>query len=427
MSATYNDYRAPLSASYELDVFGRVRHAYASAQATGEAAEADRQAVALSLSAEIARAYFALRALDSQVAVLRQGAGLRQDAVRLSQERVNAGVAGGRLTFRARASNSTTRRPISTKPCASAPKPKTTSPRSPDNPPAYFAYPCVCWKTPRRRRSRPACRCCCFPAARICARPSARLAAASEDIGVARADFLPTFNIQGNAGLEAAYGSELFDTDSRALSVMGTVHIPIFEGGRNLANLRAARARRDAALAAYRGTAITAYKEVETALSDLRQRAAQAEARRRAVVDAGQVLNLSQKRYLEGAVNYFDVVDAQRSRLGAELNGVQTLEARFRRHGGPRARHRRRLGASGREGRQPRPAIGAAVRPIRPFAGGHPIPLHGTNHFPRRRERYVLPRRRSTCSPARIRSHASYRRGHLGRTQRPREREGRFT
>ena len=58
-------------------------------------------------------------------------------------------------------------------------------------------------------------------------------------------------------------------------------------------------------------------------------RAAQAEARRRAVADAGQVLDLSQKRYLEGATNYFDVVDAQRSRLGAELNGVQTLEARF--------------------------------------------------------------------------------------------------
>ena len=44
LSATYNDYRAPLSASYELDVFGRVRHAYASARAAGEAAEADRQA-----------------------------------------------------------------------------------------------------------------------------------------------------------------------------------------------------------------------------------------------------------------------------------------------------------------------------------------------------------------------------------------------
>ena len=156
-----------------------------------------------------------------------------------------------------------------------------------------------------------------------------RLAAADEDIGVARSEFLPTFTVEGNAGLQAAYGSELFEAESRALSIMGTVHIPIFEGGRNLADLRAARARREAALANYRGAAIRALKEVETAMSDLRQQAAQAEARQRAVDDAGQVLGLSQRRYLEGAVNYFDVVDAQRSRLSAELNGVRTLEARF--------------------------------------------------------------------------------------------------
>ena len=156
-----------------------------------------------------------------------------------------------------------------------------------------------------------------------------QLAAADERIGVARAQFLPTFNIEGNAGLEGADAGRLFDAESRALSVLGRIHVPIFEGGRNVADLQAAKARREVALAAYRGTAITAYKEVETALSDLRRRAAQAEARGRAVGDAKQVLDLSQKRYLEGAVNYFEVVDAQRSLLGAELNRVQTLEARF--------------------------------------------------------------------------------------------------
>ena len=66
LSATYSDYRLPLSFSYEIDVFGRLRHAYASAKAVGEAASADRQAVALGLSAEIARQYFGLRALDSR-------------------------------------------------------------------------------------------------------------------------------------------------------------------------------------------------------------------------------------------------------------------------------------------------------------------------------------------------------------------------
>ena len=254
--------------------------------------------------------------------------GLRQDAVHLSQERLNAGVAGPLDLSRARVELDNTQadleealrqraatennlaelcgQPASTFRVAEHPLEDTPPPTIPPG----------------------------VPMALLSHRPDLReserhLAAADQDIGVARADFLPTFNIQGNAGLEAAYGSELFDADSRALSVMGTVHVPIFEGGRNAANLRAAKARRDLALAAYRGTAITAYKEVETALSDLRRQAAQADARRRAVADTGDVLGLSQRRYLEGAVNYFDVVDAQRSRLGAELNAVQTLEARF--------------------------------------------------------------------------------------------------
>ncbi len=328
LSATYNEYRAPLSVSYELDVFGRVRHAYASARAAGQAAEADRQAVALGLSAEVATGYFQLRALDSQIAVLRQGVDLRADAVRLSQERVTGGVAGPLDLSRARVELDNTRADLDealrqraatendlAALCGQSASEFHLPIRGLEDAPPPVIPPGVPMLLLSRR-----------PDLREAER---RLAAANEDIGVAHAQFLPTFNIQGNAGLQAAYGSELFEAGSRQLSIMGQVHIPIFEGGRNLADLRAARARRDAALASYRGTAITAYKEVETALSDLRQRAAQAEERRRAVADAGQVLGFSQKRYLEGATNYFDVVDAQRSQLGAQLNGVQTLEARF--------------------------------------------------------------------------------------------------
>ena len=328
LSATYNDYRAPLTVSYELDVFGRLRHAYAGAQAAGQAAEADRQAVALGLSAEVANGYFALRALDSEVGVLRRGLGLRRDAVRLSQERLNAGVAGPLDLSRARVELDNTQ--------ADLDEALRQRAETENNLAALCGQSASAFHLPERalEDTPPPTIPPGVPMLLLSRRPDLReaerrLAAADADIGVARADFLPTFNIQGNAGLEAAYGSELFEAGSRELSVMGAIHIPIFEGGRNLANLRAARARRDAALAEYRGAAITAYKEVETALSDLRQRAAQAESRRRALADSGQVLDLSQKRYLEGAINYFDVVDAQRSRLGAELNSVQTLAARF--------------------------------------------------------------------------------------------------
>ncbi len=328
LSATYNDFRAPLTVSYEIDVFGRIRHAYASARASAEAAEADRRAVSLGLSAEVATGYFALRTLDSEAAVLRRGLDLRRDAVRLSQERFSAGVAGASDLARAKVELDNTqadaeeiarqRAELENSLAALCGQPASTF-RVTVRPLEENPLPAVPPGVPMQLLSR---------------RPDLveaerQLTAADERIRVSRAQFLPTFNIEGNAGFESAESDQLFESRSRALSVLGRIHIPIFEGGRNVADLRASQARREGALASYRATAITAYKEVETALSDLSRRAAQAEARQHAAEDAGQVLGLSQKRYLEGATNYFDVVDAHRSLLGAVINRVQTLNARF--------------------------------------------------------------------------------------------------
>ena len=328
LTSTFNQFSAPLTVSYELDVFGRVRHAVASARLLGAASEADRRAVELGLSAEVANAYFILRALDSQVAVLRRGLALRQDAVRLSQERVNAGVAGPLDLARARVEQDNTE--------ANLAEVVRQRAETENNLAALCGQPASTFHLPAHllEDAPPPIVPPGVPMQLLARRPDLiagerQLAAANEEIGVARSNFLPTFNIRGSAGQQAAFASEFTDADSRALSVIGEVHIPIFEGGRNVAALQVAKARRDGALAAYRSTAITAYKEVETALSDLRQRAAQADARYRANADAAQVFQLSNERYLQGATNYFDVVDAQRTMLAAELNGVQTLQARF--------------------------------------------------------------------------------------------------
>ncbi len=328
LTSTFSQYSAPLTISYELDVFGRVRHAVAGARALGQASEADRRAVELGLGAEVATTYFTLRALDSQVAVLRRGLALRQDAVRLSQERVNAGVAGPLDLARARVEQDNTEANL-----AEAVRQRS---ETENNLAALCGEAASTFHLPANllEDASPPVVPPGVPMQLLARRPDLieadrRLAAANEDIGVARSNFLPTFSIQGSAGQQAAFADEFFDANSRALSVLGEVRIPIFEGGRNVAELRAARARRDGALAAYRGTAVTAYKEVETSLSDLRQRAVQAQARYRANADAAQVFRLSNERYLAGATNYFDVVDAQRTMLSAELNGVQTLQARY--------------------------------------------------------------------------------------------------
>jgi len=328
VSGYYNDYRAPLAISYELDVFGRIRHSYGSAHAIWQAAEADRRTVALSLSAEIAANYFGLRALDSEIEVLQRAVTLRRDSVQLNQERVTAGQANSIDLSRARVELENTQAELDDAVRLRA--------EAENNLAALCGLPASDFHFPARSLANlaPPAVPSGVPSGLMARRPDLaeaerRLAAANEQIGVARAQLLPTFSIGASAGFESGKESQLVESQSRALALMGTVSIPIFEGGRNTANLRAARARRDEALAAYRATAITAFKEVENALVDLRQRTAQLEAHDRAASDAKEVIELSQKRYIQGSVSYFEVVDAQRSLLKVELDRAQTLNARF--------------------------------------------------------------------------------------------------
>ena len=328
VSTTFNDFQAPLALSYELDIFGRIRHTYGQARASAQATEAERRAVELRLTAEVATEYFALRALDSQVAVLHRTLDLRLQAAHLQQKRLDAGAASKLDYTRAEVEldntdadmNDAIRQRAEMENALAALCGRAASAfRVLPNPLGNIPPPAV-----------PA----GVPASLLTQRPDMieaerQLAAASEGIGAARASLFPTVNLQGNYGYESAQFDQLFEDRSHVWSVIAGVSVPIFEGGKNAANLRAARAKRDEAFAAYQQTAVTAFKEAENALSDLKQRIAQSDSRERAVANSKVVLDLSEQRYNEGAVNYFEVIDAQRLFLGAELARVQTLNARY--------------------------------------------------------------------------------------------------
>jgi len=327
-SSTYNEFQAPLELSYEIDFFGRIRHNFGQARATAGATEAERQAVELSLSAEVATAYFNLRASDSKVEVLRHTVELRLQAAHLQQKRLDAGLANKLDYLRAEVELENTdadlndavrERAEGQNALAALCGQDATTFQIPPDPLGNLTPPAAPGT---------------LPSSLLAQRPDLieaekRLAAASEGIGMARANLFPTVNVQGNYGYDTAQFDQLFDGRSRDWSISASVSIPIFEGGRNAANLRAARARRDEALAAYRRTAVTAFKEAENAMIDLRQRISQNEARERAESHSKMVMEGSEKRYLEGAVSYFEVIDAQRVFLNAQLSRVQTLNARF--------------------------------------------------------------------------------------------------
>jgi multidrug efflux system outer membrane protein len=328
LSETTNDFQARLSLSYEIDVFGRIRHTYGEAAANARASAADRQAVRLSLTAQVAANYFALRALDSEVAILERTCRLRDDAVQIQQERVNAGKATDMDLSRAQLEQANTEADLSDAIERRAESENALALLCGQPASDFHVAP------EPLEQVRPPALPAAVPAQLLTQRPDLiearhRLIASNEGIGAARAELFPTFNISANYGYESAEFDQLLENQSHIWSITGGVSVPIFEGGRNAANLKAAKARRDAAAAAYNQTALTAFEEAENALSALRQRASEAAARDRAAESARRVFDASQKSYQQGAIDYFEVIDAQRGLLNAEVSQVQTLDARY--------------------------------------------------------------------------------------------------
>ncbi|HEY2343184.1 MAG TPA: TolC family protein [Chthoniobacteraceae bacterium] len=328
LSSTFNDFRTPLRLTYEVDVFGRIRSTYAQARATAQASDADRRAVELSVSAQVAEGYFNLRALDAQIMILRRTAVLREDARHLQEERLRLGAGNDSDVARAGVELANTQSDL------------TDALRQRAEAENNLAALCGAMASDFRVAPHPLDDQVPpkipvgVPGKLLAQRPDLqeagrKIEAAASGVRVARAELLPTFDIEGDGGYDTAKASELTDWQSRTWEILATVKVPIFEGGKNVANLSAAKAKRDEAVAAYQETVVTAFKEVENALADLEQRAAQTAARATAETESQRVLENSQERYTNGATTYFEVVDAQRDLLGAELRRVETLAARY--------------------------------------------------------------------------------------------------
>jgi multidrug efflux system outer membrane protein len=331
LSTTYNLFRAPLELSWEVDLFGRVRRTYEASRAQRQAIEKDYENAALSVTANVAVNYFALRSLDAEAAILDRAIATRREALRISEERLQAGLTSELDVTRAKADLATTeadafalRRTRGQVENALA-----TLVGRPASLLRVTPHPLPVGSTPPRVPG-------ALPSQLLERRPDVaeaerQLAAANAQIGVAKAAFFPVVRLTGEGGFESADLGLLFNWESRIWRIGPSVTLPIFEGGRNVANLAAANARYDEAVGRYRGQVLTAFQEVENALSDLHQLAGQAEADARALAAAQRSLELARQQYVKGLVTFLDVLDAERSaladeRVTAELAG-QRMQA----------------------------------------------------------------------------------------------------
>ncbi|MRX11871.1 efflux transporter outer membrane subunit, partial [Pseudoduganella sp. FT25W] len=322
-------WRAQVGASYEADLFGRVGSGVRAAQADAARSAALFHAVLLALQADVAQNYFALRDLDAQLEVYRQTVALRAEMLQLVQRRFDAGETGELDVARARNALESVRAEavgVARRRAAAEHGLAVLLGKAP----AEFALAAMPL-APLAVRIPAG-----LPSALLERRPDIAaaeraMAAANARVGLARAAFFPRLDLTAMTGYESATLGELFHWSSRTFllgRLAGTaLSVPLFDGGRRDAALDGAQARLDEDVALYRQQVLTAFREVEDGLADLRLLDTQASAQTAALAAAQRAVRLSQTQYGEGQVGYLDVIDAQRQMLLARLQSHQLAGA----------------------------------------------------------------------------------------------------
>jgi multidrug efflux system outer membrane protein len=324
-------YSAGAQASYEVDLFGRVRDTESAYESEAKGQEALYRSTLLMLEADVAQHYFTLRSLDDERALLQGTIKVRTEAQRIMQKRHDLGEAGEQDYRRAQADLAGVEAELLALDRSRAIYEHALAVLLGENP-SQFTFDeapldCVPPQIPAG-----------MPSTLLARRPDVSAAitameAANKRIGVARTAFLPRLVISATAGAESLTLSDLFHWSSRTwtLGQMAgdALSMTLFDSGRNIARVDFADAAYKETVAGYRAQVLGAFRDVEDALATERLMAEQSVKTEESAQAASRTTELVQRRYDEGDVNYFEVVDAQRNSLAAERAHVQTRGQRF--------------------------------------------------------------------------------------------------
>ena len=329
-----NNYSVAASFSYELDLWGRVRRIVEASDAQALAAQIDRDGVLLMLSGQVASNYWQLRGLDAELAILRSALATRRESQTLIEARFNAGLSNELDVSRTRIERANAeadlhevQRQRNLVEHALA----TLVGASPSTP----LLAAQLTDTPASALPQPPAIPVGLPASLVGQRPDlaasvAQLKAANAQIGVAEGAFYPALSLTGNFGYASQSLNDLASGGARQFSAGPlALSLPIFDGGRNRANLALAQARYDEARANHDTRLLTALREVEDALSDVEQRHKQGDVQAQSQQAAARALLVAQARYERGVSTYLDVTDAQRSTLAADRAAAQIRTQRL--------------------------------------------------------------------------------------------------
>jgi multidrug efflux system outer membrane protein len=321
--AAQTSYSANLTASYEVDLFGRVSAVVAAARVDADTASANYNSVLLVLQADVAQTYFRLRATDAELATLDQTVHLRQENVKVNQRRFDLGDIGEFDLSRAKTELSTSRAEA-----IGLQRQRTSAEHALSvllgRPASSFAVSVNPLENDYLLPSIPA----GLPSTLLERRPDITAAqrameASNARTGVARAAMFPALDIGGSAGGVAGTFANVFKLSGQSWLLGALLSMPVIDGGRNKANVTRSEAVLEESVAAYRQSVLVAFSEVEDNLAGLRILGEQAGEVEDAVVSARRSATLAQKLYDAGRSSYLDLLDSQRNLAAIERSAVQ--------------------------------------------------------------------------------------------------------
>ena len=323
-----NDLFATLTASYEIDFWGKNRFALRAAEETAIASRFDREVVALSSMAAAANAYFQILAAQDRLRAARDNLVAAKRIGGLIQQRLQAGTASALEVAQQQSLIDNINATI---------------------PPLEFivvqnrnAIALLIGRAPETvsvrggslnalviPRVTPG-----LPSELLAQRPDIReaeanLASANANVIVARAQFLPSITLTAEGGYESAVLKTLLRPESALFTLAAGLTQPIFQGGRLLGNLDLQQGQQEQLLDAYRKAVISGFSDVETALSNVRLSAERERLQRAVVTSSRQAFDVSEQRFREGTLDLVTVLQTQQTLFTAEDALVQARLAYF--------------------------------------------------------------------------------------------------
>jgi NodT family efflux transporter outer membrane factor (OMF) lipoprotein len=319
-SGTFAEYVLPFDASWQLDLWGRIRNGVKASVFAAQASAADLESVRLTAQAEVAIDYFSIRAQDAQQQLLDQTVKAFQDSYDIEKERFDAGLSSNEDVTQAQTLLDSVEAQAADIGILRAQYEHAIA-LLVGKPPEDFSL------APLALDSIPPAVPAAMPSELLERRPDVAaaersMAEANAEIGVAKAAFYPTVTLSAAGGFESVSAASWFTWPSRFWSVGPGVAETLFDAGARRGVLQQAQASYDQTVAVYRQTVLTGFVQVEDNLAALRILADEIRKQDTAVQSAQANLTLATDRYRVGVDPYLNVITAQQTLLGNERTAL---------------------------------------------------------------------------------------------------------